>query len=187
MVPAGEAGGSAGGTDDGAGDDRADTEDLRQRGVARPDRCGQLLPRLPQLGIEAAQGIEELPGELATACAIAPDGVTAPRTRAAWPAVISLPKPPGTSSHSTAWSRQGTWLRAGPDPVPLGLSPSAPGPLVLLLGRSALPGPCEVPGVMKSFSGRCFLRPTAVADAVLGPYPSGAVEDHLQPVAARGD
>ena len=44
----------------------------------------------------------------------APAGVTCSRILAAWAAVISLARPPGTSSQSTAWSRQATWLRDRP-------------------------------------------------------------------------
>jgi hypothetical protein len=65
VVSAGEACDITGVADYGAGDDRADTEDLGERGPARPDRRGQLLLRLAQLGIEAAQVTEELPGKLA--------------------------------------------------------------------------------------------------------------------------
>jgi hypothetical protein len=44
----------------------------------------------------------------------APAGVTCSRILAAWAAVISLARPLGTSSQSTAWSRQATWLRDRP-------------------------------------------------------------------------
>jgi hypothetical protein len=49
--------------EDGAGDDWAGAEDHSQRGVARLDRRGQLLPGLPQLGIAVAQVLQELDGE----------------------------------------------------------------------------------------------------------------------------
>ena len=64
VIPAGEPGDVPGIADDGVGDDGADAEDLSQRGVARLDRCGQLLPGLAQLGIEVAQVLQELAGEL---------------------------------------------------------------------------------------------------------------------------
>jgi hypothetical protein len=48
------------------------------------------------------------PASSQRAWATAPAGETAARTRVAWPAVISLLKLPGTSSHNTACSRQAT-------------------------------------------------------------------------------
>ena len=46
------------------------------------------------------------------ACRTAPPGSASSRIAAAWAAHISLLRPPGTSSHSTACSRQATWVRA---------------------------------------------------------------------------
>ncbi len=63
-VAAGEPRDVASVADHGAGDDRAHAEDLGDGGAAGPDRCGQLLPGLAPLGIEVAQVIEELAGEL---------------------------------------------------------------------------------------------------------------------------
>ena len=77
MVPAGEPRDAADAADDGAGDDRADTEDLGDRGPARPDRRGQLLLRLAQLGIEVPQVTEELPGERSAGLGDGPRGCDA--------------------------------------------------------------------------------------------------------------
>jgi hypothetical protein len=65
VIPAGEPGDVASVADHRAGDDRAHAEDLGEGSVARPDRCGQLLLGLAELGIEVAQVLEELAGELA--------------------------------------------------------------------------------------------------------------------------
>ena len=65
MVPAGEAGHVADIADDGGGDDRADPEQAGQGGAGRPHRGGELLPGLAQLGVDAAQVLEERGGELA--------------------------------------------------------------------------------------------------------------------------
>jgi hypothetical protein len=48
------------------------------------------------------------------AASTAPDGVIDAKSCVAWPAVICLKTPPGISSHSTACSRQATWVRARP-------------------------------------------------------------------------
>jgi hypothetical protein len=48
------------------------------------------------------------------AAATASAGVMDARIGPAWPAVTCLRTPPGISSHSTAWSRQATWVRARP-------------------------------------------------------------------------
>ena len=48
------------------------------------------------------------------AAATASGGVIEARSRAAWPAVMALDTPPGTSSHSTACSRHTTWVRVRP-------------------------------------------------------------------------
>jgi len=64
-VPAGEAGHIADIADHGGGDDRADAEDAGEGRPGRPDHEGQLLLRLAQLGIQAAQVGGELGGELA--------------------------------------------------------------------------------------------------------------------------
>ena len=63
MIAAGEAGHVADVTDDGAGDHRTDTEDLRESGAGRLDRGGQLLAGAAQLGVQAAQVGQELGGE----------------------------------------------------------------------------------------------------------------------------
>jgi hypothetical protein len=64
-VPAGEAGRVRDVADHGGGDDRADAEDLGERGARSPDHQRQLLPGVTHLRIEAAQVIEEFGGELA--------------------------------------------------------------------------------------------------------------------------
>jgi hypothetical protein len=64
VVPAGEPG-HIGGADHCAGDDRSDAEDLRERGARCPHRRRELLLGVAQLGIEAAQVLQERRGELA--------------------------------------------------------------------------------------------------------------------------
>jgi hypothetical protein len=51
--------------DHGAGDDWADTEQASQAGARGPDRGGQLLVGLAQLGVQAAEVGQELGGQLA--------------------------------------------------------------------------------------------------------------------------
>jgi hypothetical protein len=65
VVPAGEPGHVADVAYHGAGDDRADAEDLGDRGARCPDGDGQLLLGVAQLGVEVAQVTQELGGELA--------------------------------------------------------------------------------------------------------------------------
>jgi len=65
MIPAGEPGHVGGVADDGGGDDRADPEDVGDRGARRADRDGQLVLRLADLGVQAAHVGQELGGELA--------------------------------------------------------------------------------------------------------------------------
>jgi hypothetical protein len=65
VVPAGEPEHLAHVADHGAGDDRADAEQTGQAGAGDPDRCGQLLVGVAQLGIEAADVVDELGGQLA--------------------------------------------------------------------------------------------------------------------------
>ena len=60
------------------------------------------------------------------AAATASGRVIDPRMCAAWPAVIALEAPPGTSWHSTACSRQTTGCGSGPDPCGSWTRPSAP-------------------------------------------------------------
>ena len=68
MIAAGEAGHVAGSTDHGSGHDRADAEDAGQ-GAARGAHChGELLLRIKQLGIGAAQVTGKLSGELTASC-----------------------------------------------------------------------------------------------------------------------
>ena len=55
-----------------------------------------------------------IPAPTAPHCPATPDGVLRSRMRVAWAAVISSGTPPGTSSHSTAWSRHATWFLARP-------------------------------------------------------------------------
>jgi hypothetical protein len=64
VIAAREPGNVAGVSDDGPGVDGADAEDLGEGGARGPDRGGQLLPGVPQLGIKVAQVSEELGGEL---------------------------------------------------------------------------------------------------------------------------
>ena len=64
MVAAGEAGHVGDVADDGAGDDRADAGHLGEGGAGGPDRGGELLAGVAQLGIQAAHIFEELGGEL---------------------------------------------------------------------------------------------------------------------------
>ena len=68
MVPAGEAGHVADVADHRGRDDRADAEDLGEGGAGGPDRRGELLLGLAHLGIDAAQVLKELGGELAAGC-----------------------------------------------------------------------------------------------------------------------
>jgi len=65
VVPVGEPEHLAHVADHGAGDDRADTEQAGQAGARGPDRCGQLLAGLAQLGVQPAQVGQELGGQLA--------------------------------------------------------------------------------------------------------------------------
>ncbi len=64
MVAAGEAGYVRDVADDGAGDDRADAEQPGEGGAGGPDRGGELLAGVAQLGIQAAHVLEELGGQL---------------------------------------------------------------------------------------------------------------------------
>ena len=64
MAAAGEAGHVGDVADDGAGDDRADAEDLGEGGAGGPDRGGEFLAGAAQLGIQAAHVLEELGGQL---------------------------------------------------------------------------------------------------------------------------
>jgi hypothetical protein len=65
VVPAGEPEHLAHVADHGAGDDRADAEQAGQAGARGPDRGGQLLVGVAQLGVEAADVGQELAGQLA--------------------------------------------------------------------------------------------------------------------------
>jgi hypothetical protein len=65
VVPAGETGHVADVADDGGGDDRADTEQPGQAGAGRLHGSGGFLPGLADLGVDAAQVIQERRGELA--------------------------------------------------------------------------------------------------------------------------
>ena len=51
--------------DDGRGDDRADPEQPGEAGPGRLDRCGELLLDRAPLGVDAAQVLGEVRGELA--------------------------------------------------------------------------------------------------------------------------
>jgi hypothetical protein len=86
------------------------------------------------LGVQAAQVGEELVGELAAGQEAGPDGENALQHAGGVGAVISLPKPPGTRSASTAWSRQATWVRAQ---VPIALGPHLQHRRVILCGHRA--------------------------------------------------
>jgi hypothetical protein len=68
MVTAGEAGHVADAADHGGGGDGADPEDLGKRRTRRPERHGQFLLGVTQLGVDAAQIIEERRRELAAGC-----------------------------------------------------------------------------------------------------------------------
>ena len=76
-----------------------------------PDRSGQLLLDLAPPGVQVADVGQQLGGELAARLGHRAGRATCSRILSAWPAVISSGTPPGISSHSTAWSRQTTWLR----------------------------------------------------------------------------
>jgi hypothetical protein len=64
VVAAGEAGHVGDVADDGAGDDRADAGHLGEGGAGGPDRGGELLAGVAQLGIQAAHVPGELGGQL---------------------------------------------------------------------------------------------------------------------------
>ena len=68
MIPAGEAGHMPDVTDDRGGDDRAHPEQPGQAGPGGADRDGQLLPGVADPGVDAAQVLGELGGELAAGC-----------------------------------------------------------------------------------------------------------------------
>jgi hypothetical protein len=65
VIPAGKAGHVANVADDRGGDDRPGSEQPSQAGPGRPDRYGQLLPGLADLGVDMAQVLGERGGELA--------------------------------------------------------------------------------------------------------------------------
>lgn len=106
--PAGEPRDAADIAENGSGDDRPGTGQRGQAGPGRGDDGSELLVGLAQLGIDAAQVIEEGRGQLAAACSTAPSGLIAFSTRPARATVITLGTPPGISSPSTACSRQTT-------------------------------------------------------------------------------
>ena len=85
----------------------------------RPDHEGQLLLRLAQLGIQAAQVGGELGGELAAG----PGDRAGRRDLLQDAGGVScgdlLGGPARTRPHSTACRRQATWFRARPGPGPL--------------------------------------------------------------------
>jgi hypothetical protein len=113
-VPAGEAGRVGDVIDEGGGDDRADAEDLGDRGARCPDRHDETLLGVAYLGIDAAQVIEEVGGELA---AVDPHGsgrLDLLQDMSCLSCDYLFAMPPGISSQSTACSRQATWVRARP-------------------------------------------------------------------------
>jgi len=115
VIPAGEAGHIAGGGDDGGGDDDwAGAEDLGDGRPGRGDHCGEFLPvsRI-WTPMRARSSVNAVASSQRAACT-AFCGVIDARTCAAWPAVIRLETPPGTSSHSTTRNRHATWVRARP-------------------------------------------------------------------------
>ena len=64
MVAAGKAVHVGDVADDGAGDDRADAEQLGEGGAGGPDRGRELVAGVAQLGVQAAHVLEELAGQL---------------------------------------------------------------------------------------------------------------------------
>ena len=111
MVPAGEPGHGDDVADDGGGDDRPDAGHLGEAGAGCRDRGGELLLDPRRWASRWRMSASSSAASSQRAWATAPAGATCSRILAAWPAVISSGTPPGTSSHSTAWSRQTTWLR----------------------------------------------------------------------------
>ena len=65
MVAAGEPADVAGEADEVAGDDRADTEQVGQRGLGRRDRGADAPVRLLELGVEALHFGQQFHGEVA--------------------------------------------------------------------------------------------------------------------------
>ena len=100
----------------GGGDDRADAEDLGEGRAGGPDR------RRPASSWSRAAGRRCGAGRRGARAASSQAGLPRPRRRLGLRPgsrppelrVISLRTPPGTSSHSTACSRQATWVRARP-------------------------------------------------------------------------
>ena len=65
VIPAGEPGHVDDIADHRAGVDRTEAEDLGERGARGPDGRGQLLAGVAELGVQAAQVLQELAGQLA--------------------------------------------------------------------------------------------------------------------------
>ena len=102
MVPAGEPGHGDDVADHGGGDDRPGAGHLGKAGAGCRDRGGQLLADLAPLGVQVAEVGQQLGGELAARL-----GNRTGRGHFSPPP----PPPPLFFSHSTASSRQTTWLR----------------------------------------------------------------------------
>jgi hypothetical protein len=111
-VPAAEPGHVADIADHGRGDDRADPEDLSQGGAGGADRHRQLLLRLEQQGIDAAQVGHELGRQFGAGLL---HGAARPGPGQDLLSLICVnflgEAAGGTSSHNAACSRQATWFR----------------------------------------------------------------------------
>src|SRR5262249_31674138 len=108
---AGEPEHRADGADHGAGDDRADAEQAGQAGARGPDRGGQLLVRLAQLGIEAAEAGEELARHLTARPGARTRRADLPEEAGGLPGADLLADAAGHQGRGTAGSRQQAWLR----------------------------------------------------------------------------
>jgi hypothetical protein len=123
VIPAGEAGHVADVANDRGGDHRADPEQLGQAGPGRGDGNRELLSGVAHLCAGAAQVGGELGGELPAAAATAPEVVTGPSSCAAWPAVICVATPPGSSPQHRVQPAHQLGPQAAQVPVPLGADP----------------------------------------------------------------
>jgi hypothetical protein len=98
-----------------AGDDRPDAVDAGDRGSGRGHRLRGAAFGVPALLINAVQVGDQFPGELEFRLrdrGIGDDAVEE-LDRLARSHVLAS-SPPGTSSHSTAWTRHTAWVRSRP-------------------------------------------------------------------------